>query len=106
MDSATIGLLSQIPLAGVVVFLSIYLTNRFLSHLKTEAENNRSFLREQRAQNNLALARLAEELKSNTLEIRTSNIAMAQHCEAVDKNFDHVISLVGKPAGAKAKAKA
>lgn len=82
-----ISLLIQIPLAGLVVFLTI----RFLEHLKQiqdqyqttikemhketltfaadQANVNREFLKVQREQMNESIARLAEELKTTRLEV-------------------------------------
>lgn len=70
MDSSTLNLLLQIPLAGVVVFVVVV----FLKHLREtqtqmitfmsqQAETNRQFLATQREQMNAAIARMAEELK-------------------------------------------
>lgn len=70
MDSSTLNLLLQIPLAGVVVFVVVV----FLKHLREtqtqmitfmsqQAETNRQFLSTQREQMNAAIARMAEELK-------------------------------------------
>lgn len=70
MESSTLNLLLQIPLAGVVVFVVIV----FLKHLREtqtqmitfmtqQAETNRLFLATQREQMNAAIARMAEELK-------------------------------------------
>lgn len=70
MDSSTINLLLQIPLAGVVVFVVVV----FLRHLREtqsqmiafmtqQAETNRQFLSTQREQMNAAIGRMAEELK-------------------------------------------
>lgn len=70
MDSSTINLLLQIPLAGVVVFVVVV----FLKHLREtqsqmitfmsqQAETNRQFLATQREQMNAVIGRMAEELK-------------------------------------------
>lgn len=70
MDSSTLNLLLQIPLAGVVVFVVVV----FLKHLREtqtqmitfmsqQAETNRQFLATQREQMNAAIGRMAEELK-------------------------------------------
>lgn len=83
MDSSTINLLLQIPLAGVVVFVVVV----FLKHLREtqsqmitfmsqQAETNRQFLATQREQMNAAIGRMAEELKlmrENFAEYRGSN---------------------------------
>lgn len=70
MSESTVNLLLQIPLAGVVVFVVIV----FLKHLKEtntqmitfigqQAEVNRQFLATQREQMNVAIGRMADEIK-------------------------------------------
>jgi hypothetical protein len=76
IDQTVINLLVQIPLAGIVVFLTL----RFLIHLEKmnsnlfmflskEAETNREFLKTQREQMNQSIGRLAEEIKSLRINI-------------------------------------
>ena len=76
MTAEILGLITQIPLAGIVLFLTI----RFLEHLDKgnkimldflgrQAETNREFLQAQREQVNLSLARLAEEIKGMRIEL-------------------------------------
>lgn len=81
MSDATINLLLQIPLAGVVVVV-VYMfqrsqekiadknaeaqtaqTQQLLDFMKSEADVNREFLKTQREQSNAAIARMAEENK-------------------------------------------
>ena len=75
-DQSVINLLIQIPLAGIIVFLTI----RFLDHLKElnksmlefiskESETNRAFLKTQREQMNESVGRLAEEIKTLRIEL-------------------------------------
>jgi hypothetical protein len=76
IDQTVINLLVQIPLAGIVVFLTL----RFLIHLEKmnsnlfiflskEAETNREFLKTQREQMNQSIGRLAEQIKSLRINI-------------------------------------
>ena len=71
MSEATINLLLQIPLAGVVVVVVILflrylekMTNQMIAFMQQQADTNREFLKTQREQTNEALGRLAEEQKT------------------------------------------
>ena len=70
------NLLIQIPLAGIVLFLTL----QFLKHLEVlnkstldflskQSEINREFIAMQRTQMNESLGRLAEEIKSLRIEL-------------------------------------
>jgi hypothetical protein len=70
MDSSTLNLLLQIPLAGVVVFVVVVFLKhlretqtQMISFMSQQAETNRQFLATQREQMNAAIGRMAEELK-------------------------------------------
>lgn len=70
MDSSTINLLLQIPLAGVVVLVVVLFlkhlretTTQMITFMSQQAETNRQFLATQREQMNAAIGRMAEELK-------------------------------------------
>jgi len=76
IDQSVVNLLLQIPLAGIVVFLTV----RFLMHLEKmnanlfaflakESETNREFLKVQREQMNESIGRLAEEIKTLRIKI-------------------------------------
>lgn len=85
MDSSSLNLLLQIPLAGVVVFVVVV----FLKHLKEtqtqminfigqQAETNRQFLATQREQMNAAIGRMAVEingLREDLAEVRGAKTA-------------------------------
>lgn len=86
MTEASINLLMQIPLAGIVVFVVVL----FLRYLKEEAERTRSFLAEQRTQNNIATARLAEEIKLISQQVVSLNILFAQHNQLAVTRFDEL----------------
>jgi len=75
MSDATINLLLQIPLAGVVVVVVILFlrfleknTQQMITFMQQQADTNREFLKSQREQTNEAIGRLAEEQK----EVRVS----------------------------------
>jgi L-lactate utilization protein LutC len=91
MTDNWIDVLLQVPLAGVVVFLTI----RFLAHLeKTNKETlefiakqedvNREFLRTQREQMNNAIMKLAEEIKQNKYD-------SLKEVSALTANIDRLI---------------
>ena len=76
MNDSIVNLLVQIPLAGIIVFL----TMKFLEHLRDlntnlfeflskEAETNRQFLKTQREQMNESVGRLAEEIKTLRVQL-------------------------------------
>ncbi len=70
MSDTAVNLLLQIPLAGVVVLVVILFlkhleksTASMMSFMTMQEESNREFLKAQRHANNMAIARLAEEIK-------------------------------------------
>jgi hypothetical protein len=76
MEVQWVNLLLQIPLAGIVVFLTV----RFLSHLQEvhkdtlrfiadQSQVNRDFLLAQRTQMNLSIDRLSKEINENKVEV-------------------------------------
>ncbi|NUQ86370.1 MAG: hypothetical protein HUU11_16820 [Anaerolineales bacterium] len=76
MSDQAINLLLQIPLAGVVVFVVViflkYLKEmiaQMINFMAQQAETNRQFLSTQREQMNLAIGRLADELKAMREEL-------------------------------------
>jgi len=86
MTEATITLLLQIPLAGVVVvvvvlflkFLRDYYT-AMIAYLGDQEKATHSFLREQREQTNEAVGRLAEEMKGVAQEVARLNGVIIAH---------------------------
>lgn len=80
MNQEIVNLLIQIPLAGVIVFMTL----QFLKHLETlnrntldflaqQAQINREFLATQRIQTNESLGRLAEEIKTLRITMHNGN---------------------------------
>lgn len=60
-----LDLLMQLPLTGIVVLVVFY----FLKYLQASEERNKEFIKEQREQNNIAIGRLAEEIKMISKEV-------------------------------------
>jgi hypothetical protein len=107
METQWINLLLQIPLAGIVVFLTI----RFLKHLENvnktmlefiekQEETNREFLQAQRQQMNEAIGRLAEEIKANKYdtikEISALVNVVDKLLEKIDKIVERLVAGVTK----------
>lgn len=96
-----VNLALQIPLALVIVFLVIRflmfikdMFTAFLTSLEKQDEQNRNFIREQQKlsmdfldrtqiQTNAALARLAEEIKSNKTETIREVVQLTQRVDSV-----------------------
>lgn len=86
MSEAIINLLLQIPLAGVVVvvvvvflkFLKDYYT-AMIAYLTDQEKTTHEFLREQREQTNIAIGRLAEEMKTVSQEVARLNGVIIAH---------------------------
>lgn len=105
MDEWLIPVAVQLPLAALVVFLTL----KFLDHLKEmrkmdnatiesihkeslefaskEAEINRAFLTAQRAQMNESLARLAEEIKTNSINMSKEH---SLSIDAIQRVIDYI----------------
>jgi 5-bromo-4-chloroindolyl phosphate hydrolysis protein len=73
MSDASINLLLQIPLAGVVVVVVVLFlkflernTQQMITFMQQQADTNREFLKTQREQTNATIAGLAEEQKEMT----------------------------------------
>lgn len=85
-----INLALQIPLALVIVFLTIRFLNhlkettqQMLEFLKQQSDINRSFLESQQKQHNEAISRLAEEIKGNKVDTVRELAALTQRVDAV-----------------------
>lgn len=77
MSEATLNLLLQIPLAGIVVVVVVLFlrhldanTARMMHFIEEQETSNRAFLREQRDASNEAIGRLAEEIKATRQDVR------------------------------------
>lgn len=86
MNETALNLLLQIPLAGVVVFVVVLFlrhlkdyNTQIISYLNAQDNVTRDFLREQRAQSNEAVARLAEEIKQIGQEVARLNGVLSAH---------------------------
>ena len=79
MMETYIGLLIQVPLVGVFIWFALRLVDIFLKSLEQRDGQWQSFLREQREANNMAMGRLAEELKSITLNITRVEVMLQSH---------------------------
>ena len=94
MSEATITLLSQIPLAGVVVivvmiflsFIGKYNTT-MMTFLQTQQDASQKFISEQRELSNSALGRLAEEIKSISGEVARMNGVLSAHEGLITHGF-------------------
>jgi len=76
---AVISLLIQIPLVGIFIWFILERDKRGDAALAARESQWQMFLREQREQNNQALARLAEELKSMSVEVTRMNGTLTAH---------------------------
>ena len=74
-----ISLLIQIPLVGIFVWFVLERDKRMESSAIKRDADWRAFLREQREQNNAALSRLADEIKSIGQLTATSNTLITQN---------------------------
>ena len=93
MSDATLNLLLQIPLAGVVVVVVwVFLRHldksnqrqdaaqdRMMKFLAEQEESNRAFLREQREQNGQTIGRLADKIESIAKEVAAMNLTLNAH---------------------------
>jgi len=94
MSEATITLLSQIPLAGVVVivvmiflsFIGKYNTT-MMTFLQNQQDASQKFISEQRELSNSALGRLAEEIKSISGEVARMNGVLSAHEGLITHGF-------------------
>jgi len=97
LGNSWVNLALQIPLALVIVFLVV----KFLEHLRhvqgitmafitEQAKVNREFLGTQREQMNVAVTRLAEEIKSNRMDVVKEVSALTT---MVDRSIDRLIEL-------------
>lgn len=80
MNETAINLLLQIPLAGVVVFVVVLFlkhleksTSAMMTFMTAQEDNNRAFLKAQREANNVAIGRLAEEIKDMREDVAKMN---------------------------------
>lgn len=106
MSEATINLLAQIPLAGVIVLVVLVFLNfmaknnatmmsfidslqqqhqRFMDSLQ---ESHQNFISEQREQSNAALGRMADEIKAAAMEINKMNGLLTAHDASVRASLD------------------
>lgn len=90
MSDATINLLLQIPLAGVVVFVVVLFlrflernTQQMITFMQQQSDQNREFLKTQREQTNAAIARLAEEQKETRSELAKITVVMDRFIEYI-----------------------
>ncbi len=93
MSDATLNLLLQIPLAGVVVVVVwVFLRHldksnvrqdaaqdRMMKFLAEQEESNRAFLREQREQNGQTIGRLADKIESIAKEVAAMDLTLNAH---------------------------
>jgi len=93
MSDATMNLLLQIPLAGVVVVVVwVFLRHldksnarqdaaqqRMMEFLAEQEESNRIFLREQREQNGATIGRLADKIEAIAKEVSSMNLMLNAH---------------------------
>ena len=93
MSDATLNLLLQIPLAGVVVVVVwVFLRHldksnvrqdaaqdRMMKFLAEQEESNRAFLREQREQNGQTIGRLADKIEAIAKEVSSMNLMLNAH---------------------------
>lgn len=77
-DSLT-SLLIQIPLVGVFMWFVQQTQARQAAEEEKRDSQWRDFLREQREANNLALGRLAEEIKSIAMEVSNMRAVLVDH---------------------------
>ena len=75
LSETTITLLTQIPLAGVVVFVVVV----FLKHLEKADTRNQKFICDQQESNNLVLKNLSNEIKEVGKKILALNKTMIRH---------------------------
>jgi hypothetical protein len=74
-----IGLLIQVPLVGVFIWFALKLVSTFLESLEHRDLQWQSFLKEQREANNMAIGRLAEELKTINTNIGRLEVILLGH---------------------------
>ena len=78
-----ISLLIQVPLVGIFVWFTLQITRNFQASQEKRDQEWREFLIEQRQANNLALARLAEEIKTITHELAGMKEVIVVHDQRV-----------------------
>lgn len=94
LSDAAINLLIQIPLAGVVVVVVIVFLNfigkysaNMMAFLDTQQKLMQKFIEEQREQSNLAMGRLAEEIKQVGHEVaRLNGVVMAHDAASKERS--------------------
>ena len=80
----------QIPLALVIVFLTIYFlkhlqesTTKMLDFMQKQSDKNQEFLSVQQTQNRESLSRLAEEIKSSKIDMVKELVNLTQRVDGV-----------------------
>lgn len=86
LPESAITLLLQVPLAGIVVLVVVL----FLKYLEKAEDRNRQFIKEQREANNIATARLAEEIKIIAQEVGSLKTLMIEHNTRSEDCFDRL----------------
>lgn len=75
MPEYLINLLAQVPLVGIFVWFTLEIMKRQERSNLQRDEQWMAFLKEQAERHNIGLARVAEDVKSNTLEVRALRIS-------------------------------
>lgn len=79
MSDSIINLLVQIPLVGMFIWFILQRDKLDDAKQLVREEGWRTFLREQREQNNAAIARLAEKIESISHEVSRLNGVLSAH---------------------------
>jgi hypothetical protein len=79
MPETLINLLVQIPLVGIFIWFILERDKRSDTQTATRENQWMNFLREQREQNNAAIARLAENIESISHEVSRLNGVLSAH---------------------------
>lgn len=87
---AWISLLIQFPLVGIFVWFTLKINERNQSAMERRDSEWREFLKDQRQQNNEALGRIAEEVKSATRMVAVNQSLIVEH----DKNFQEILPAI------------
>jgi hypothetical protein len=79
MPESLVNLLMQIPLVGIFIWFILERDKRSDAQQSTRETQWRDFLKEQREQNNAAIARLAEKIESISHEVSRLNGVLSAH---------------------------
>jgi|JFJP01.1.fsa_nt_gi hypothetical protein len=79
MPESLANLLIQIPLVGIFVWFILERDKRSDAQQSTRESQWRDFIKEQREQNNAAIAHLAEKIESISHEVSRLNSVLSAH---------------------------